>query len=77
MPVEPNRLRLYWRMAVGMNVTAVVIVLIGFTFGGFTSEVSGGFIGAGVVVLVQGIVSTLITIGESAVASRRDDKSQE
>ena len=73
----PNKLRLYRRLAVGMIVTGVIVVLIGATFGGFTSEVSAGLIGAGVVVLVQGIVSLLITIGEFVVASQRDNESKE
>jgi hypothetical protein len=60
-----------------MVVAGAVIVLISSSLGAFKSEVSAGFIGAGVVVLVQGTVSLLITIGESVVASRGKDKSAE
>ena len=73
----PNSLRFYRRIAIGMIVTGIIVVLIGSTFGGFTSEVSAGLIGAGVVVFVQGIVSLLITVGESAIASLRNDKSKD
>ena len=72
MTETQNRLRLYRRIAVGMILTGVTVVFIGNAFGGFTSEMSAGFIGAGVVIFVQGIVSLLITIGESVVGTRRD-----